>query len=183
MRWAELFADLEGQFEAAEEAGVRGEVADRTRRELARIRITDRLRAGIGRPVAVTLPGAGTLRGTLADCGPDWLLLEGDPAGDALVPLYPVLGLTGLDPRAAGEPGSEGEVAARRRLGAALRAVARDRATVTCTLVDGSTLTGTVRRAGADHFEIAEQAPGERSRPDAGLRLVPYGALAVLRRR
>lgn len=182
MRWTELFRDLEGQWEAAESAVLADEVADRTRRELARIRLVDRLRAGLGREIAVTVSGAGVLRGVLADCGPEWLLLE--EHGEALVSLRAVLGLSGLGPAAAAGPGSEGEVSARSGLARALRALARDRSEVLCVLVDGSACSGTVQRVGADHVELAEHPPGEHPRrPDAGLRVLPFGALAVLRRR
>lgn len=185
MRWSELFRDLEGQFEAAAAEELAGEVADRTRREFARIRLVDRLRPGVGRPVAVTLAGAGVLHGVLAETGADWFLLEDDRGAEVLVRLAAVLGLQGLDPRVAAEPGSEGEFAARCGLGIALRALARDRAQIACLLVDGSVADGTPDRVGADHLWLASGPPGERA-PRAGtasLRLVPFAALAAVRRR
>lgn len=183
MRWAELFRDLEGQADALAAAELAGEVAERTRLELARIRLVDRLRAGAGRDVVVSLLGAGLLRGTLLECGPDWVLVAEENGGEALVPLAAVLAIIGLDPRSAAEPGSEGAVAARCGLGMALRALARDRATVACTSADGSAVGGTVERVGADHLELSVHLPGERASGAAqALRLIPFGALSLVRR-
>jgi hypothetical protein len=182
MRWAELFRDLEAQAEAVAAAELVGEVADRTRRERSRIRVVDRLRAGVGRDVAVTVSGGGTLRGAVLDCGPDWLLLAEEGGREALVALGAVLVVAGLDPASAAEPGSEGVVASRCGLGVALRGLARDRAPVTCVVLDGSSMTGTVDRVGADHLELAAHAVGERRPRGAALRLIPFEALALVRR-
>ncbi len=182
MRWEALFGDLDAQFDQADAAELAGEVADRTRRELARVRLVDRLRAVTGRDVSVAVLGGGTLAGRLVDVGPDWVLLTESRGRDALVPLAAVVGLTGMGSRAA-DPGSEGLVVRRLALGHALRAVARDRAPVSCVLVDGSTLTGTIDRVGADFIDVAEHPPGEPRRPAAvrAVRSVPLAALAVVR--
>jgi hypothetical protein len=179
-----LFRDLEGQVDAVASAELAAEVAERTRLELARIRLVDRLRAGEGRDLGVTVLGAGVLRGAMLDCGPDWLLLAEEGGREALVPLPAVLGVVGLDPGAATEPGSEGRLAARCGLGIALRALARDRADVGCTVLDGSTVAGTVDRVGADHLELATHQPGERRARGSGqaLRLIPFAALSLVRR-
>lgn len=182
VRWAELFRDLEGQADAMASAELAGEVAERTRLELARIRLVDRLRVGEGRELSLTVLGTTVLRGTLLDCGPDWLLLADEGGRDALVPLAAVLGIVGLDPRAAAEPGSEGVVHARCGLGIALRALARDRAAVACTAIDGSTVSGTVERVGADHLELAVHPVGESRVRSAAPRLIPFAAIAVIRR-
>lgn len=183
MRWAELFRDLEGQADAMASAELAGEVAERTRLELSRIRLIDRLRAGEGRDVSLTVLGASVLRGTLVDCGPDWLLLVEEGGKDALVPLAAVLGIVGLDPRVSAEPGSEGVVHARCGLGIALRALARDRAAVACTVIDGSSIGGTVERVGVDHLELAVHPAGEpRRRSGAAPRIIPFGAIAVVHR-
>ncbi len=183
MRWERLFADLEAQLDAAEQAEFAAEVADRTRREAARIRLADRLRAARWQTVTAHVLGAGAVTGEILEVGPDWVLLTEPPAREALVPLGVLLGVTGLGVAAAA-PGSEGLVAARLGLGAALRGVARDRSPVAVVLVDGSTLTGTVDRVGADFVEVAQHAAGEPRRRSrvAGVRAVPVPALAVLRR-
>lgn len=181
MRWERLFADLETELAAAEAAERDAEVAERTRAEVAKLRLVDRLRVADGIEVAVTLVGGGDWCGVVADAGPDWVLLIGDRRGDVLVSLAAVRSVTGLPPWSA-VPGSEGRVAERFRIGAVLRGVARDRAAVRVLLRDGDAYHGTVDRVGADFLELAEHDPGEPRRPGAvrRIRLVPFAALAAV---
>jgi hypothetical protein len=182
MRWQALFDDLEAQLEAAEHAELQAEVADRTRRETALLRVVDRVRAAAGSQLALSVNGAGAVHGRLLDAGTDWLLLEEAGRGEALVPLAGVLGITGLTGRTAA-PGSEGQVGRRLDLRWALRGLARDRTGVAVVLQDGSTVTGTLDRVGADHVDLAEHPAGEPRRAAAvrQVRLIPVPALAVLR--
>ncbi|MDT7538354.1 MAG: hypothetical protein QOI82_1939 [Actinomycetota bacterium] len=182
MRWEELFGDLEAQAEQLAAAELQAEVADRTRREVARLGLVDRLREAPEQSLVVTVWGAGAVHGRLLDAGVDWLLLQEVGLREVLVPLGAVLGITGIGPRAAA-PGSEGEVARRLELRWALRGLARDRAGVSVVLKDASTLSGTLDRVGADHVDVAEHAPGEARRAAAvrQVRVVPITALALLR--
>jgi hypothetical protein len=181
MRWQGLFDDLEAQFDAAQAAELAGEVAERTRRETALLRLGDRLRAAQGAPVAVALPGVGQLRGRLLDAGTDWLLLEESGGREVLVPLPAVLGVTGLGARSAAPDDSA--VGRRLDLRWALRGLARSRTGVALGLVDGSLVTGTLDRVAADHLDLAEHGPGEPRRAGAvrAVRLVPLTALAFVR--
>ena len=183
MRWEGLFADLEGQVESAEALELAAEVADRTRRERGRIRLVDRLRPSLNRPLQVTVAGAGHLAGQLTAVGADWLLLEEESGREALVPVAHLLRVQGLGTRAE-EPGSEGRVAARLDLRSALRGLVRDRSSVHVVLRDGSDLSGTLDRVGLDHCELAMHAIGEsrRSRSVRSLDVVPVAALACVRR-
>lgn len=182
MRWRALFEDLEAQLAAAETADLRGEVADRTRRELALVSVLDRLRPAEGSALAVTVCGAGVVHATLLDAGADWLLLEEGRSQELLVPLAAVLGIVGLSGQAA-EPGSGGEVERRLDLRWALRGLSRGRTGVVLVLRDGTSLAGTLDRVGADHVDLAEHPAGEARR--AGqvrqVRLVPLGAVALIR--
>ncbi|HUR14730.1 MAG TPA: hypothetical protein VM097_09605 [Mycobacteriales bacterium] len=182
MRWEELFADLEGQADAVEAAGVAAEVAERTRRELGRLRVVDRLRAAVGTTLVLRLRGAGALTGLLADVGADWLLLEQPDGRAALVPLREVLALSGVGVRS-DLPGSEGEVEQRLDLRYALRRLVRDRAAVELVLVDGTRVAGTLDRVAADHVDLAQHATDEARRAKAvrQVLLVPLGALALVR--
>jgi hypothetical protein len=184
VRWQSLFDDLEGQLAAAEAAELAGEVAELSRLEAGRLSLADRLSAATGAAVVVTLPGVGAVRGTLLDAGVDWLLVDEGAGREALVPLDAVVGLTGVGARTA-PAGSHGEVGRRLDLRWALRGLARGRVGVVLGLQDGTSVTGTLDRVGADHVDLAEHAPGEARRAAAvrGVRLVPLRALALVRSR
>lgn len=156
MRWERLFEDLEAQLAEAEVDELRAEVADRTRREIAELRLSDRLRATHGQQIVVRVSGVGPVTGTLRSSGPDWALLA-EPLGvEALVPLAAVVQVVGIGTRAT-PPGVAGQVARRLGLGYALRGLARDRADVVVAMTDGGTLTGMIDRVGADHIDVTER--------------------------
>jgi hypothetical protein len=182
MRWQRLFDDLEAQVEQADQAMLEAEVADRTRREMARVRLADRLRASVGVSTVVRLIGLGPLTAIIEAVGPDWMLVAERAGTETLMPLHAVLGVTGLGAQAA-VPGSEGAVEARLGLGYALRRIARDRRPVVVTLSDGSTIRGTVDRVGADAFDLAEAETrdGRRGLGSTG-QTVPFVALSAMRR-
>ena len=182
MRWQSLFDDLEAQLDAALAAELAGEVAELTRLEAGRVRLSDRLAEATGAAVVVTLPGSGVVRGRVLDAGIDWLLLDEGAARESLIPLQAVLGISGVGARTA-PPGAEGEVGKRLDLRWALRGLARSRAGVAVTLRDGTTVTGTFDRVGADHVDLAEHAPGEARRSAAvrSVRLVPLTAVVLVR--
>jgi hypothetical protein len=182
MRWQALFDDLEAQLDAAAAAELAGEVAERSRVEAGRTRLVDRLTAGCGHEVAVTVLGAGVVPGRLLDAGVDWLLLDEGGGREALVPAATVLGVTGLG-RASAVPDAEGQVGRRLDLRWALRGLARRRAGVSLVLGDGSTVAGTLDRVGADHVDLAEHGVGEARRAAAvrGVRVVPLAAVALVR--
>ncbi|GAB2487944.1 hypothetical protein [Jatrophihabitans fulvus] len=183
MRWEGLFADLEAQAEALEQAERAAEVEERTRAEVGRLGVHERLRAGVGMAVRLRVAGGLALAGRLDRVGPDWLLIAEDAGREAVVATAALLGVRGLA-RWSAAPGGEGVVASRLTLRHALRGVARDRAVVRVHLVDGSTLDGTLDRVGADFVELAAHAPGEvRRRNDVRENeLVPLPALAAVRR-
>lgn len=187
MRWRRLFEDLEGQVDAAQEAELEAEVAERSRREAALVRLGDRLAAAVGAQVTIDLPGpAGRVLGTVVDTGVDWLLLDerhtgAGPEREVLVPLAAVLGVTGVGAAAAAPDGSV--VGRSLDLRWALRGLARSRTPVRLVLVDGTVLPGTLDRVGADHLDLAEHGRDEPRRAGAvrQVRLVPLRALAAVR--
>ncbi|HEX7105463.1 MAG TPA: hypothetical protein VF218_05820 [Acidothermaceae bacterium] len=183
MRWEALFDDLDAQFEAEEAAELAAEISDRTRRELGLIRLVDRLRPARGSVVTARVVGFGFVEGAVVGVGSDWLLMSESAGREALIPSSAVLSITGLGALSAA-PGSEGQVAARLGLAHVLRALARDRATVTIGHVDGGAASGTIDRVGADFFELAEHAPAEARRAAAvqAVRTIPFTSLAIVRR-
>jgi hypothetical protein len=183
VRWQALFDDFEAQLSAADAADHAAEVADRTRRERALVRLADRLRPEQGRDLLLRVAGAGDVRGRLLEVGVDWLLLEEQPGRrEVLVPEPALLSVSGVGPGSA-VPGSEGEVARRLDLRWALRGLVRSRSGVVVVLRDGTIVSGTLDAVGADHVDVAEHPPGEPRRASAvtGVRVVPVAALALVR--
>jgi hypothetical protein len=182
VRWDELFADLEGQAASAEAAERAAEVADRTRREVGRLRLVDRLRAASGTSLVVRVLGGEVLTGQVADVGADWVLLELPGTRAALVPLTAVVALSGLGPRT-DLPGAEGAVVAKLDLRYALRRLVRDRAVVEMVLSDGTAVSGTLDRVAADHVDLAQHEVEQARRPRAVRQVlqVPLGAIALVR--
>ena len=180
-RWDALFTDLEGEFAAADAADLRSEVADRTRREYAALRLVDRLRPALDHQIRLVLPAEVVVAGRLCDLGSDWVLVA-EATGSALVPLAHVRSVAGLS-SASAAPGSEGRVAAALDLRHALRRLARDRAEVVITTVDRIVMSGTLDRIGADFVEIAEHEPGEPRRKGSVRQAltVPIAGIGVIR--
>lgn len=183
MRWDALFADLEAQAAALEQAERAAEVEERTRGELGAIGVVDRLRGGEGTAVRLRLPGGRTLNGQLLRVGPDWLLLGETAGSEAVVPMAALLGVRGLT-RYSAVPGTAGAVAARLGLRPVLRGIARDRSPVRLELLDGTSVDATIDRVGADFVEAAVHAPGEpRRRAEVrDVEVIPFAALAAVRR-
>lgn len=179
MRWEGLFADLEGQLAAEERRELDSEVAERTRRERALVDLTARLGAGLGSPVTVLLSGSRAVDGELRDLGEGWLLVADGPR-ELLMPQAAVAAVVGLPARA-----EEPRTARRFGMGYALRALARDRATVALDLGEGPPLVGTVDVVGADHLVLAEHPEGEPRRRENVRRVltVPFAALRVVESR
>ena len=182
MRWQQLFEDLQAQFGEEEAASERREYASRTRVEVGVVQLSQRLLGSLGAPVSVTCRGAGQVAGVLVEVGPDWLLLEDERGRQQLVATAMVRAVSGLG-RGTAPPRPAGAVRDRLDLRRALRALARDRAPVQVVLDDGSILTGTLDRIGADYVELAEH-PADQPRRAAlvqGVRAIVLAAVAVVR--
>src|SRR4051794_9312141 len=101
MRWQQLFADLQAQFEQEEAAAERSEDASRARSEVGALRLVDRLRGAVGTAVVLQCAGAGQVSGDLVDVGRDWLLLVDDLGRDVLCAGSAVRSVAGLTRRTA----------------------------------------------------------------------------------
>jgi hypothetical protein len=182
MRWQQLFADLQAEFEEAAAAEERAQLPARSRAEVGALRLADRLGGAVGGQVSLRCRGAGEVAGTLTELGPDWALLDDGPGREVLVALPAVVAVAGLvRTTAPAEPIPP--VRAALDLRRALRGLARDRSAVTVVLDDGGVLTGTVDRVGADFIELAEHAADDFRRVVAvrGVRAVVLSAVAVVR--
>jgi hypothetical protein len=182
MRWQQLFADLQAQFDEEEAAAERSESASRARAEMGAVRLSQRLLGSLGAPVSVTCRGAGQVAGVLVDVGSDWLLLEGDGGRQDLVATAAVRAVSGLG-RVTAPQQPSGAVRGLLDLRRALRALARDRAGVQVVLDDGGVLNGTLDRVGADYVELAEHPADVPRRSEAvrGVRAIVIAAVAVVR--
>jgi hypothetical protein len=181
-RWDALFADLEGQWEAAEQAEVAAEIDERTRDAQFRAPLLARVRAARGRDLALGVTALGAVHATIRDCGPDWILVVPALAGPVLIPTAALLWIGDPGPQAVPED-LEGQVARRWTLRLALRGLVESRQEVRLVLTDSTALEGTLQRVGADYVEIGLHPRGERPRPGSltGARLVPVSALAAVR--
>jgi hypothetical protein len=182
VRWEQLFADLEAQFDARSGEDESVEASSRTRAEYGRLQLADRLRGARGWPVTLTCRGVGELSGRLVDVGVDWLLVIDATGRELLVAARAVRAAGGLG-SATAPPADEGPVTSRLDLRRALRGLARDRAPLQCLLDDGSVLAGTVDRVGADFLELAEHPLDVPRRREAvtGVRAVVLDAVVAVR--
>ena len=181
MRWEALFADLDAQLDAAAAVQLADEVTDRSRREVARLHLADRAELAAGAQLSAGVAGAGAVSGRLLRSGPGWWLLTS--GGGELVVCTDAIGWVSGLPALAAEPEESPSVGRRLGLGYVLRGIARDRCGVTVVLRDGTAITGTLDRVGADFVDLAEHAPGEPRRAGSvrGGRTVAFAAIALIR--
>jgi hypothetical protein len=184
MRWERLFGDLEAQLAAEGAVELDAEVADRTRAELARTSFEDRLRGVVGREVVLVLAEAEALRGRLRQVGAGWLIVDDTSETSAIVILAAVTGVRDLPVSSRGA-GVDGAVAGRLGIGQVLRVLARDRTPTSVALRDGTRVTGTIDRVGANYFDLAEHPLDEPRRHGTATtsRTIPLAAVAVMRPR
>lgn len=181
VRWELLFDDLEARLAAEAVLELASEVADRTRRERARVPLLARLIAARHTQITVWVAGFGRCPARVGDVGADWVLL-GLPGGpeerNVLVPFAAIRSVSGLHART----GPVSAVAKGFTVGAALRAISRDRATVSIVDLEGQRITGTIDAVGQDALDLAEHPVDLPRRPENVLdvRTVPFGAIAAV---
>ena len=174
-RWDDLFADLEGQLDAADAAELDAEVEALQVAAWSRMALLDRLRVAADAALTIVLVDGSTVRGRAEAVGPDWLLLL-DGSDELLVPASALADVSGLPPRGEAEPSM---VTQRLGLGHALRRVAADREPVLVARLGAPPLRCRIMRVGLDHVDVA--AAYEAVVP-AGMKSLPFAALLVLRR-
>lgn len=183
MRWERLLADIEAAEAARNRAEMLGEAAERARAEMASVTLEARLRAAVGRALALEMDGPQRCTGIVEAVGAGWLTLA-EPAARWVVATNHLVWVEDLPSLAAPEPAD----AVRRvyeGLGMrhVLRGLAADRAAVRIGLGTADACTGTIDRVGADWIDVAAHAVGEprRARDVRTRRTVRIGAIRFLR--
>jgi hypothetical protein len=182
-RLLDLFEDLEQQAAGAALAARDLEVAELARAEYSEVDLASRFHASLGRDVELTGPHGLVVRGRMARVGAGWCLVvpgssgpgQGSAASETeewLFVLPALVAVRGLSPQAL-LPASR-PLTSRLGLGSVLRGVAEERRLVTLVRSDGERRQGTLGRVGQDFFELL--------RDDGGLEIVPFSAVAALRR-
>ena len=145
-----MFADFEGQLDAAADAQFAADVADRTRSERARVVLAARMVAAQGRWIGLVLADRERVAGVITDAAATWVLVTAD-ARQWWIPVRSIAAVTGVPAHAAKVTAVE------RRLSVAhaLRALSRDRAHVAVATVAGR-WTGVIQQVGADYLELRE---------------------------
>lgn len=182
MRWKRLFADIEAQLEEAGRLELEDEITERVRGERKSVHLVDRLRVAEGRTLEVRVLGAGLVRGEVRQVGADWFLLSGDAGGELVVPVASALVVTDTGAKAAVALGGEG-ILWTMGLRYALSVISRDRSEVIVTLVDGTSVGGTIDVVGADFIDVSPREPGERRGWRSGVALsLPVSGIGLVRR-
>lgn len=178
MRWDDLFADLEAQWDSAVRSESETELPEVVRSERASMALTSRLAGCVGHRVTVEVDSR-TITGCLDRLGAGWVQLLGRDGRTTVVTMAAIDAWHDL-PRV-GAP--RDPVLSRLTFGHVLRSLAKDRSAVRVVLRGGAgTVTGTIDRVGADHFDVAlhELDQPRRTAHVRGCRTVPVRAVAFV---
>ncbi|HEX6248412.1 MAG TPA: hypothetical protein VFZ64_11115 [Nocardioidaceae bacterium] len=174
-----LFEDLEQQAAAMELAERDAELADRAQGEYAGVTLESRFHASRGQGVLLSLTGAETVTGTLAEVGAGWCAVTSTSGTGAevrwVVRLAEVAHARGLSSRSV--PEAARPAVARLGFGSALRRIGGESAELTVHPVAGPALTVRVLRVGADFAEVVPSDGPGVGRP----LLVAFGGIRAVR--
>lgn len=152
MRWDEVFADLQAQFDAQHEAGIDARIADLAEAEIASTSLADRWCARRGDQLQVRLVDGTDRGGEVVDAAGSWLVLA-DRGRRVLVPAHAIVWVRGLGSSAPGP----GAIARALTIGHVLRALAREQLAVTVHTAAGHHR-GRLGRVAADHLDLVSAA-------------------------
>lgn len=190
-RWDRVFADLEAQARTYADGELADEIADRTRREWARISLADRLGAARLRTMSIRVhdapAGFRALRLTVSAVGTDWFLGASHTGSVPVEWLLPTSSLLTVDDLggSARSPDTKGLVDQRYDFSAILRGWVRDRRPVVIGVAGVGEVSGTLDRAGRDHVDIGLHHADDfrRSAELSGTQTIALGAIRWIRRR
>lgn len=148
MRWDDLFADLQAQFDAAAAQDVTLEVAELAEAEIAGTTIADRWRARRGQTLQMRLRDGSDREGVVADAAQEWVVLARG-IRRSLIPRAAVVLAQPLGPSAPGASAVERALS----LGHVLRALAQEHLEVLVHTMAGA-YRGRLVRVGADHCDV-----------------------------
>lgn len=149
MRWDDLFADLQAQFDAAVSDQVPFEVTELAEAEIAGTTLADRWRARQGAALQVRLRDGSDREGVVTDATPEWVVLARGRRR-ILIPRQAVVLAQPLGPSAPESTTVERALG----LGHVLRALAQERMEVVVHTVAGA-YRGRLARVGGDHCDLA----------------------------
>lgn len=190
VRWDRFFDDLEDQLASEWEAERAALDTEAERLRLSRVSLGERLAVLAGRDaaspaVSVEFADGTTLRATVTGVGADWAaLLPAEGRANAVIAPFSAIAGIGMPHhdllRTARPAPARSALTERLTLGFVLRDLVRRRVGVSVHLIPGRVLTGTIDRAGADHFDIALHETGAPRRAESivGHRMVPFAAVA-----
>jgi hypothetical protein len=180
MRWDSLFADIEGQWEAEDQAVFDADLAALTRGERGALSLVDRLTAQVGSELGWGLRDGRVVRATLLEVGPDWLLLRLGMT-EVILPTAGFVFVSGMS--GAADP-ARARLARRFRFTAVLRGLSQQRRPITAQLITQPSvqLTGTIDRVGMDHADVAIHQLDEPRRASvvSEIRCVVLGSISFL---
>jgi hypothetical protein len=174
----DLFEDLEQQADGLALAARDADVAEQARAEYSQVDLASRCHASVGLDVELAGHHGLVVRGRVARVGAGWCLLVEEPpgggreTGECLFVLTWLVAARGLSPHA--RPLSTRPLTGRLGLASVLRHVAEEHGPVTLVRCDGVRRRGRLARVGQDFLELLTE--------DDGVELVPFSALAALRR-
>jgi hypothetical protein len=193
MRWERFFDDLEDQLASEWEAERAALDTEAERLRLSRVSLRERLLMLAERERGVTAPtfdftDGGTLAAEVTGVGADWVALDAPSQPRAAV-IAPFTGIAGVGMphadllRSARPAPARSPLAERLTFGFALRDLVRRRSPVMVHLSNGRALSGTIDRAGADHFDLAvhEQGAPRRAEAVSGYRIIAFAAVSRIR--
>lgn len=171
VRWDELFAALEYEYDAMDRQTRDADIADRTRSAQAQ---TSWLMRSVGAQLTLRVRGAGLVQGRGVRATPAWLLLRGDNSTETVVATSAVVTIAGLAATAASLD------ARHERMGwtHAWRVLSRDRSLVRVTCVDGAVVSGVAQTVGLDYVSLRAYDAGRPTGADEVA--VAYAAIATV---